>query len=643
MSGPHPSPLRRLGDWLGASVYRRVGVSLGVTTLAFALIVDTAAYLTARSQINASVERQLETQSRYEVERISRSLSSTVDAVALLARSRLLSNALVDSDGRLAYVTPFLRDFQAADSHTRALTLVDFRGKPIATTRADGSATPISAPWAAQVVDRGKPYAEIGGTRESPILVVAWPVLFPESRTAEGLLIAEFYARLALRDGESGAGPAGALRIRTTDASGLDLSSGGDEEPWEDMLSRSVLVPVPDALAPLGIRVEVGVPRLAAYAPLHSLALVFLVGTVSVVLAALGVARILADRLTRSIRRLSAEAARIADGSRLDASVSVEGADETAQLARAFNEMLLRLQLITESRLSALREQNAELVRAHAAERRLEDELHNAQKLEAVGRLAAGIAHEINTPIQYIGDNTRFLADALESQSKMLDGQRRELDRIAPPEALSRIDQMAVDLDIPYVRAEAPHTVGRTLEGIRRVASIVRAMREFAHPGKGRPVASDINRSLEVTLDVARNEYRYVADVVTEFGKLPLVTCRAGELNQVFLNLIVNAAHAIEESVRGTEARGTIIVRTATEGDGVVVAISDTGAGIPAAIRDNIFEPFFTTKDVGRGSGQGLAIARSIVEAHGGTITFETSPGEGTTFRVHIPRVPADA
>ncbi|MEI6225780.1 MAG: ATP-binding protein [Deltaproteobacteria bacterium] len=637
---PARSALERLRDWLGASMYRRVGFTLGATTLAFALAVDTVSYVTARAQINASVEQLLETESRYEVERMSTSLNSTVEAVAVLARSRLLSNALVDSDGRLAYVAPFLRDFQAGRGRKIALTLVDYRGNAIATTRIDGGTPAVDTATAARFVEQGRPHAGFAGPRDAPILVIAWPVLFPETRTAEGLLIAEFDARSVLHSVPPAAGRTNSPMLRVSDESGNIISSEGAATRWVGMLSRSERLPVADVLDPLGLRVEVGVPRFEAYKPLRYLALIYLVGTVAVVLAALGVARLVAERLTRPIRRLSVEAAQIADSSRLDSGVAVEGRDEIAQLARSFNEMLLRLQLTTESRLAALREQNAELVRAHAAQQRLEEELHHAQKLEAVGRLASGIAHEINTPIQYIGDNTRFLADAVDSLSKALDGQRQELDRIATPDVLTRIDRVGEELDLPYIRTEAPRTVARTLEGVRRVATIVRAMREFSHPGESEPVAADINRSLEATLDVARNEYRYVADVVTEFGQLPLVTCRPGDLNQAFLNVIVNAAHAIEDVVQGTDGRGTIRVRTSADGDAVVVAISDTGGGIPAEARGKVFEPFFTTKDVGRGSGQGLAITRSIVEAHGGSITFETAQGTGTTFRIRIPLVP---
>ncbi len=163
-------------------------------------------------------------------------------------------------------------------------------------------------------------------------------------------------------------------------------------------------------------------------------------------------------------------------------------------------------------------------------------------------------------------------------------------------------------------------------------------MKEFAHPDQKEKVLADLNRALSTTLTVARNEYKYVADVETDLGELPLVPCLVGELNQVFLNLIVNAAHAIEAALAGTQGRGTIRVSTRREDDAVVIAVSDTGTGIPEEIRGRVFEPFFTTKEVGKGTGQGLAIARSVVvDKHGGKLTFETVPGRGTTFFVRLP------
>jgi signal transduction histidine kinase/HAMP domain-containing protein len=272
------------------------------------------------------------------------------------------------------------------------------------------------------------------------------------------------------------------------------------------------------------------------------------------------------------------------------------------------------------------------------AERQMEAELRQAQKLEAVGRLAAGIAHEINTPIQFIGDNTRFVEQAFGDLSRVVRAQREALAVAAvPPEVEREVRQAVEDADLDYVVEQAPKAIARTLDGVERVATIVRAMKEFAHPDCKEMVATDLNRGLLATLEVARNEYKYVADVETSLGDIPSVTCHPGDLNQVFLNVVVNAAHAIEDAVKGTSSRGAIRVATRREGGDVVVAISDTGGGIREEIRDKLFDPFFTTKEVGRGTGQGLAIARNIVAKHGGQLSFSTKLGEGTTFFVRLP------
>jgi signal transduction histidine kinase len=265
--------------------------------------------------------------------------------------------------------------------------------------------------------------------------------------------------------------------------------------------------------------------------------------------------------------------------------------------------------------------------------RRLELELQQSRKLEAVGQLAAGIAHEINTPIQFIGDNTRFLGAAAADVFALLDRYRDAV----PPELAAALADAEEEVDLAYLRDQVPKTVLRTVDGVQRVASIVRAMKEFAHPDGREMVAADVNQAIAAMLEVARNEYKYVADVETDFGELPPATCHAGELNQVFLNVTVNAAHAIADAVKGSGRRGKIRVTTRREGSDVAVAISDTGGGIPAAIRERIFEPFFTTKEVGRGTGQGLAISRSILRRHGGSIRFETRMGEGTTFFIRFP------
>jgi signal transduction histidine kinase len=240
--------------------------------------------------------------------------------------------------------------------------------------------------------------------------------------------------------------------------------------------------------------------------------------------------------------------------------------------------------------------------------------------LESVGQLAAGIAHEINTPIQFIGDNVRFLGDAFGQLAAALNGKAQ------------------TDSELAFLVEEVPEAVGQTMEGVDRVATIVRAMKAFGHPSGEEKAAADLNAAVRNTLIVANNELKYVADVVTDLGELPPVWCHLGDVNQVVLNLVVNAAHAIAAKTGPGGGRGTITVRTATEGEAAVIEVSDTGTGIPSDIAERVFEPFFTTKDVGVGTGQGLTLAYALIrDRHAGTITFTTQPGQGTTFTVRIP------
>jgi PAS domain S-box-containing protein len=275
--------------------------------------------------------------------------------------------------------------------------------------------------------------------------------------------------------------------------------------------------------------------------------------------------------------------------------------------------------------------------------KRIEIELRHAQKLESVGALAAGIAHEINTPVQFIGDNTRFLQDAFDDARQLVEKFETVCQEAAQgavrKETLQEVDSIRKRIDWDYLRAEVPKAMEQMHDGIGRVAKIVRAMKEFSHVDRSsEKTQADLNRALESTLIVARNELKHVAEVTTHFGELPMVSCHVGDLNQVFLNLLVNAAQAIGDVVAKTGQLGRIEVRTRTEEHCVEVAISDSGGGIPEAIRNKIFDPFFTTKEVGKGTGQGLALARAIVvDRHGGTLTFDTEVGKGTTFYVRLP------
>ncbi len=274
----------------------------------------------------------------------------------------------------------------------------------------------------------------------------------------------------------------------------------------------------------------------------------------------------------------------------------------------------------------------------------MEAQLRQAQKLESVGQLAAGIAHEINTPIQYIGDNIRFVQEAFADLIRLLDAQQRLTEALRAdaltPGLLAEAESAAKETDFAYLKEEVPKAIKQSLDGVGHVAHIVCAMKEFSHPGNTEKVRIDLNKAIQTTLTVARNEWKYVAGVVTEFAAdLPLVACLPSEFNQVILNLVVNAAHAIGEVVaRRKGALGEIRIATKRKGDWVEIRISDTGTGIPEEIQHRIFEPFFTTKEVGKGTGQGLAIARStIVSKHGGELTFESAMGRGTTFLIRLP------
>lgn len=272
----------------------------------------------------------------------------------------------------------------------------------------------------------------------------------------------------------------------------------------------------------------------------------------------------------------------------------------------------------------------------------LERQLNTAQKLESVGELASGIAHEINTPIQYVGDSVRFVADAFSDLAEIMTTYKELQDKCREagfqPELLERVNELAEEADLEFIMVEVPKACDRALDGTNRVGIIVRAMKNFAHPGDGHRKDVDINKALSNTIIVAKNEWKYVAGVVEDFGDIPNVNCLPGDINQVFLNIIVNGAHAIGEAVGNSGDKGTITISTRQDGDSVVIEIIDTGVGIPPENRDKIFDPFFTTKEVGRGTGQGLAIVHDIiVERHGGSIDFESEVGKGTKFVITLP------
>ncbi len=274
----------------------------------------------------------------------------------------------------------------------------------------------------------------------------------------------------------------------------------------------------------------------------------------------------------------------------------------------------------------------------------LERQLALAQKMQSVGQLAAGIAHEINTPMQFILHNSSFLKDAF-SDLEPLFAEYETLTQAVKAnkdasEICARIDSLCEEIDLEYLLEEIPESIEHSNEGSTQVAEIVKAMKEFSHPGQAQMSLNCINECLASTITVSRNEWKYIGEIETDFDtRLPKIICMPTELNQVFLNLIVNSAHAINDRIQRKEITlGEIKVSTQLDGDFAQIQIQDNGGGIPEDVKEKVFEPFFTTKDVGKGTGQGLAIAYSVIkDKHNGEITLDTIEGESTTFTVRLP------
>jgi len=273
----------------------------------------------------------------------------------------------------------------------------------------------------------------------------------------------------------------------------------------------------------------------------------------------------------------------------------------------------------------------------------LEADLRQAQKLESVGRLAAGVAHEINTPIQFISDSMSFAKDAVGDLIQLVEQQQAALAATGDAAAIQRASEDCERADLAYLREELPAAVTRASEGAERVATIVRSMKMFSHPAQSARSFLDLHQSIESALAIAAGEYKHVADVMTKLDRVPPVMCFASEIHQAILNIIVNASHAVGDAVAGSDRRGAIKIGLSRDGDFAMITIADTGTGIPEHARGQIFDQFFTTKPVGKGTGQGLALAHAtIVDKHRGSIKFDTELGVGTTFTLRIPfEVPA--
>jgi signal transduction histidine kinase len=304
----------------------------------------------------------------------------------------------------------------------------------------------------------------------------------------------------------------------------------------------------------------------------------------------------------------------------------------------------LAMERVVGNKTAELVEQKARLAKALDELRLTQGKLLQAQKLQAIGQLAAGIAHEVNTPAQYVTDNVSFLQRAFDKLLRLIEVQGNVLEAVragqVTPSALEPVDAARAAAKLDYLTRQVPRAIEQSLAGLGQVSSIVKAMKEFSHPSGTEKQPFDIHDVIESTSIVAKSEWKYVANLELCFDwNLPPVLLLRNEFSQVLLNLIVNAAHAIAASLpTGSSDKGKIVISTKAVGPQVEIRVKDNGTGIPEAVRSRIFEPFFTTKEVGKGTGQGLAIAYSVVvDKHGGSIGFESQEGQGTTFIILLP------
>ncbi|MBU0945399.1 MAG: PAS domain-containing protein [Proteobacteria bacterium] len=272
----------------------------------------------------------------------------------------------------------------------------------------------------------------------------------------------------------------------------------------------------------------------------------------------------------------------------------------------------------------------------------------HGMKLESIGELSAGIAHEINTPMQFVGGNLAFLQEGFDDLLTLFNRYKTFRQSVAQEEkftaACEELLEFEEEIDVDYLKEEVPTAFSQTQEGVDRVIKLVQGLKGFAHSDSNHAKqAMDINTIIENTLVVSRNEYKYVADIETHFNTIPMIMVYPGDIGQVILNLIVNAAHAIGDATAESEEKGCIRIETCQQGNEIVITITDTGTGIPDSVKNRIFDPFFTTKEVGKGSGQGLAIARTIIhDKHQGTLACTSTSSKGTTFSIRLPAESSD-
>lgn len=636
----------------------RFGQSLRDRLVIFFLVLDltTLVAMSAGVAYHASgtvadqVQERLEDNLRFSAHALVEDLRTKWEHLRATSRNTLLVNGVVDSLGREAYLRSFIEKLTLAGrggEHPQ-IAVLDYKGRLIS-ANGSGRAPAPDAPWLKEVLaGHAQGSVRVDDSRKAWI-TLAFPIFYHGQ--VEGVLAAEFgfdfigelmpdigHSVSAIIDAE-GRTVYGETPREVIDAVGW---AGGGPHFVESggQLHAILALPFPDGQPPFRWNVVLSVPLEHLRGPVAELvSRMAFVG----LLSALGVSALVfwrARRFVKPLEALRGTMHAIVDHGDLSSRVPPGGTDEIGQLGESFNRMMARLQaqdVALSAEVAERRRAEIELMSANESLRQTLEELRATQahlvqseKMASLGQLAAGVAHEINNPVGFVKSNIGTLRNYGQDLLTLLDRYEEAVAAVGDDAVARELADSRAQMDVDFIRDDLMQLLDESQDGLDRIARIVADLKDFSHVDRQELESADLNVLIDKVINVAWNELKYKADVIRDYGQLPLLHCYPGRLGQVFLNLLVNAAHAIA-------THGTITVRTAVEAGDAVVRVSDTGQGIAPEIIGKIFDPFFTTKPVGKGTGLGLHIAYKIVEAHGGRIEVESTPGAGTIFTVRLP------
>ncbi|ACM21855.1 sensor histidine kinase, HAMP domain-containing [Geotalea daltonii FRC-32] len=628
--------------------------SLQGKILIFFIILDLTALSIMMFSVSRTAMKALEGEIRVHLSQMAADFSRAVNedmtikwrATQDLAANPFMINSVIDTLGRETYLAPFMRKLSlpGKEGDKADIFLLDYKGRIIAKNGAGTSNDVFENVRWRQKVMGGSPHAEISDDGKHHKVLFAFPIFYQS--LPEGVLVAKFDVSLisaVMQTTEEFKtaiiGSSGHLLLGELDPSTLAKAAGGKLPKREarvfsehDKLFAVFPLQGIEGFEGFGWRLVLSVPSSNILAPVEKLLWHMLLIGLLTATAVSCVVFFRTRRFVRPIKDLEATMQSIMEKDDLSQRVEISSDEEVEALGKTFNKMLDNLSntRVSKQSLEQIVEERTHELKASSEELKTA-QLHMLQneKMASIGQLAAGVAHEINNPIGFVSSNLTTLNKYLSRMNEFIDLQEEKLSDVAP-EHLEELELKRKTLKIDRIRKDAEQLIKESLEGTERVRDIVTDLKTFSRADAKEYLFADINECLDRTINIVWNEIKYKATVKKEFGVLPKVKCNLQQLNQVFLNLLVNAAQAID-------TQGEITVATSHNGDQISVSIADTGVGIPEEIRHRIFEPFFTTKEVGKGTGLGLSISYDLIKKHNGGITLESELGRGTRFTITLP------